>query len=458
MDDLWLQDLQLLFATDDQLQEELDNVCELLNEDAGTAPGDSPPLPMSASTGNAVKKDTTDECGEDARREKSAKETTTKRQRHYIRQRDEIRSLRQQIEHLSALLSDKPRSAMTTYDMPLWERTAKEDLAEKNKSLEENQYLREAIYENATFIEQMQLVFHKKPRLTPHIDIHSEEWKFYKLAAQSSLREAAIHTIADRQYHRMQSAMVQAGVFGRDKPLFQVLVIPDADRPYVQEVLHADLNVPWHLLGAAAWNVFERGDPVDLPLNAVQGYTHIDPNTVYSTCMQERSGMTWHSNMVRKHYVERDRQVIVSRTVLEDAALPHMTKGAIEDRCIWLIVQALPNEPNRCRFTFLQHVFWPTEDVATLEKSTMADLLAYLKDISFQFLPTRPGHLPFTTDIDYASLPFPNMAPFVERGTRFTDTLKTQLNDVIQTFAATSARRHDMTIVGEGDAAIQERS
>ncbi|CAK5006302.1 unnamed protein product [Aphanomyces euteiches] len=113
-----------------------------------------------------MQKDTTDECGEDARREKSAKETTTKRQRHYIRQRDEIRSLRQQIEHLSALLSDKPRSAMTTYDMPLWERTAKEDLAEKNKSLEENQYLREAIYENATFIEQMQLVFHKKPRLT----------------------------------------------------------------------------------------------------------------------------------------------------------------------------------------------------------------------------------------------------------------------------------------------------
>ncbi|KAG9407488.1 hypothetical protein AC1031_002205 [Aphanomyces cochlioides] len=56
--------------------------------------------------------------------------------------------------------------------MSLWERTAKEELAAKEKSLDENEYLREAIYQNATFIEQMQRVFHKKPRLTVRFFLH----------------------------------------------------------------------------------------------------------------------------------------------------------------------------------------------------------------------------------------------------------------------------------------------
>ncbi|KAG9407485.1 hypothetical protein AC1031_002202 [Aphanomyces cochlioides] len=160
-----------------------------------------------------------------------------------------------------------------------------------------------------------------------------------KLAAQASLREAAIHAIADRQYHRMQSAMVKAG-------------------------------------------------PVDLPLHAVQDDAHIDSYTVYSTCMQERNGMAWHSS---KYYIEPDGEVIVSRTVLEDAALPHMTKGAIEDRCMWLVVKALPNEPDRCRFTLLQHLVWPKDEIGTQEMDVVADALARLKKIPFQFFPTCPG-------------------------------------------------------------------
>ncbi|CAK4516441.1 unnamed protein product [Aphanomyces euteiches] len=396
MEDSWLQDLHLLIATDDQLQEELANVCEILDEDIelsfGESPSSSPLSHEPRPTQSTV--DKRREGHEDARKE------TVKRQRSYIRQRDEIHHLRQQVDQLTAVLKRKARNRQA--DISLWERTAREEFTEKTKSMEENKYLRVAIYQNSTFIDQMQRVFLKKPRLTSHIDVHSEEWKYYKLAAQSSLREAAIHAIADRQYHRMQSALVKADVFDRDKPLFIVKAIPHADRSYLLEAIH--------------------------------GHTHIDPNTVYSTCMQERNGMTWHSNMVRKYYVELDCEVIVSRTVFEDAALPHMTKGAIEDRCIWLIVKPLPNELNRCRFTYLQHLFWPKEEVETLGEDVIAEVLAYLNKISFQFLPTRPGQLPLTTDLDYASLPFPKMAAFVERGTRFSDTLKTQLNDVIQQF------------------------
>ncbi|CAK4128239.1 unnamed protein product [Aphanomyces euteiches] len=424
MENPWLQDLQFLIATDDQLQEELVHVCEILEGVSATSlPDDSTPSPTSETFVNPVARDTTDDS-EDAQEEKSSSETT-KRQRYYKRQRDEIHHLRQQVDQLTALLQRKHRCGRT--DESLWERTAIEELAEKTKSMEENAFLREAVGQQATFIEQMQRVFRKKPRLTSHIDIHSEEWKYYKLAAHASLREAAIHAIADRQYHRMQSAMVKAGVFDRETNLFQVKAIPQPDHSYVLEAVHhVDLNAPFRLLGAAAWNVFEGGHPVDLPLHAVQDDTHIDPYTVYSTCMQERNGMTWHSNMVRKYYTEPDREVIVSRTVLEDAALPHMTKGAIEDRCMWCVNLASPLKQ--------RVVVWPKDEIGTQEMDVVADALARLKKIPFQFFPTRPGQIPLTSEIDFASLTYPKMAAFVERGIRFSDTLKLKLNAVIENF------------------------
>ncbi|KAH9113676.1 hypothetical protein LEN26_013113 [Aphanomyces euteiches] len=418
MENPWLQDLQFLIATDDQLQEELVHVCEILEGVSATSlPDDSTPSPTSETFVNPE--------------EKSSSETT-KRQRYYKRQRDEIHHLRQQVDQLTALLQRKQRCGRT--DESLWERTAIEELAEKTKSMEENAFLREAVGQQATFIEQMQRVFRKKPRLTSHIDIHSEEWKYYKLAAHASLREATIHAIADRQYHRMQSAMVKAGVFDRETNLFQVKAISQPDHSYVLEAVHhVDLNAPFRLLGAAAWNVFEGGHPVDLPLHAVQDDTHIDPYTVYSTCMQERNGMTWHSNMVRKYYTEPDREVIVSRTVLEDAALPHMTKGAIEDRCMWCVNLASPLK-QRVVGWLSRHCQMSPTAVGSRFCSIYSDALARLKKIPFQFFPTRPGQIPLTSEIDFASLPYPKMAAFVERGIRFSDTLKLKLNAVIENF------------------------
>ncbi|KAH9067302.1 hypothetical protein Ae201684P_021462 [Aphanomyces euteiches] len=369
MSDTWLQDLRFLIATDDQLQEDLDNICDILVDDAATCPEDASKSSKSALQGSKQPKDT---AGKKIAEEKNCKQNT-KRQRSYERQREEILCLRQQVEELTATLRGQKTDGVTILEMPLWERTAKQELAEKNKSMEENEYLREAVGQHATFIEQMQRVFRKKPRLTSHIDIHSEEWKYYKLAAQTSLREAAIHAIADRH------------------------------------------------------------QPLNLPANAAQSYTHVDPYTVYATYMQERNGQVWHSNMVRKYYVEPDREVIVSRNVYEDAALPQMTKETTEDRCMWLIVKPLADDPNRCRFTLLQYLVWPKEETA-LEADKIDDVLAKLTELCFQFRPASPGHIPLTTDIDLDALPFPTMAAFLERGIRFLDVLKAKLNDVVQHF------------------------
>ncbi|KAG9407502.1 hypothetical protein AC1031_002218 [Aphanomyces cochlioides] len=128
-------------------------------------------------------------------------------------------------------------------------------------------------------------------------------------------------------YHRTQSAMVQAGVFNCEKTLFTARAKLQPDQSYVVEIIHnIELDAPFRVVGEAAWSVFEGDFDFDLPLGAKQTYTRMDPKTVYATFVQETSDhIACHSNTIRKHYTEPDKEVIVSRTVLDDAAVPYMT-------------------------------------------------------------------------------------------------------------------------------------
>ncbi|CAK4517725.1 unnamed protein product [Aphanomyces euteiches] len=396
----WLDDLHLLIATDEQLQQELATVCELFDsDDSLSTVTDTTRRPETTTTAQS----TDDDNGATKRK---------KRKPTYIRQQEEIRQLRQQVDHLTALL----RARQTTDErtppseiLPSWRKTAQSELAMKNKTLQENQHLRHAVGQHATFIEQMQQFFHKKPRLSSHIDLHSEEWQAYKLAAQASLRRAAIHAIADRQYHRMQSAMVQAGVFNCEKTLFTARAKRQPDQSYVVEIIHnIELDAPFRVVGAAAWRVFKGDFDFDLPLGADQTFTRMDPNTVYATFVQETSDcMECHSNMIRKHYREREMEVIVSRTVLDDAAVPYMTKGEIQKP-----IHVAEGAPaiKRCDSVSIQHVCF----VSTPQQ--------------------RRGMLPVAAPIDLSHLPFPKMATFVERGRRFVRLLKGKINDAIQAY------------------------
>ncbi|CAK4081816.1 unnamed protein product [Aphanomyces euteiches] len=184
-----VQDVHLLFATDDQLRDDLAYVCSLLD-----SPERKPSPPSSSIT----------------RTSKSPEESKPTLS-HQDRRKREILELRRQVDILKNQLLDAKQQATGKPDMSAWERAARDQMYAKSKSISENEQLRAQVEENATFIEDMTRVLRKRPRLS--LDVHSEEWKAYKLAAQTSLRTAAIHAIADRQYQQLQTAFIQAGVY-----------------------------------------------------------------------------------------------------------------------------------------------------------------------------------------------------------------------------------------------------
>ncbi|KAG9407478.1 hypothetical protein AC1031_002195 [Aphanomyces cochlioides] len=156
-------------------------------------------------------------------------------------------------------------------------------------------------------------------RMQNHPDVHSEEWKAYKL--QESLRAAAIHAMADRQYNRMNHAFLRADVLKQDDDFFRARLLPQSNGSTVYELIVEEL----------------------------------DPCTVYTRIIAECEGnVEWQSNLIRKYYPRADSSVFVGRTVLEDAVNPPKATDMVEDKWIW--IQVVPVDKSHARITTLVQI------------------------------------------------------------------------------------------------------
>ncbi|CAK4344052.1 unnamed protein product [Aphanomyces euteiches] len=232
------------------------------------------------------------------------------------------------------LREDLAYAVTATPDMSLWERAARDQLYAKSKALCENEQLRAHVEENATFIEEMTRALQKRPRLS--LNSHSEDWKAYKLAAQASLRTAAIHAIADRQYALLDTVFIKSGLFENSEEVIrEELMNQTSGSVLFERVYHVPLAAPFRLIGAAVWGVFNGEHPMTLPEGAEESLEIIDPYTVYRAYRNVDKTAAAYANMIYKYYVEADREVCVWRSVLKDELMPHMTQGTVHDQWGW---------------------------------------------------------------------------------------------------------------------------
>ncbi|KAF0684278.1 Aste57867_23742 [Aphanomyces stellatus] len=350
--DSWdvVRDLHFLFATDTQLQNELTYVCDLLNDPAASllstdttgsptssspAEGETPPLaqPSAARPGSKVNK-------------------------FRERQKREIESLRCEVETLKENILDVKREASLAKcgsASSSWERAAHEELYAKTKALAENARLRADVEQHATFIDDMTRVLRKRPRLSMHTDVASEEWQAYKLAAHASLRVAAIHAIADRQYTRLQPAFIRTGLFDRVEDHMSVAPQRQHDGTVLIEyVYHLTVDAPWRQIGAAVWNVCNGTDGLTLPPGATESTERIDACTAYRAFHRVHADASVHLNLAWKYYVEPTREVVVFRAVLDDALVPRMKDGVVGDEWGWIVVE--PVDEGQCRLRAIMQI------------------------------------------------------------------------------------------------------
>ncbi|KAF0748842.1 hypothetical protein AaE_007228 [Aphanomyces astaci] len=311
-----LKDLHFLIATDQQVQDDFSYLCDLLDETASEQTGGEcasaagfakldlqHTSPTSEATSSIEPSSTTAKTSSTKRKnvEKDNIPPTGARNRFQYRQRQELKALKAQVEELKAQLAaecskSSSRLAALSEASP-WEQAARDELVERNRAHAENKQLKDALGDQSTFVDQMQKLFKKKPRLMAEDPSSLEEWQAYKLAAQHSLRVAAIHAIADRQY------------------------------------FYTKYKVPKH-----------RNASIET----------LDRHTVYQKLAETVGGVTLHSNSIRRYYSSTKRDVIVWRTVLEDALVPHMSRGSVNNEWGWMeVAPTKDGNLNQCRMTFL---------------------------------------------------------------------------------------------------------
>ncbi|CAK4514895.1 unnamed protein product [Aphanomyces euteiches] len=283
-----------------------------------------------------------------------------------------------------------------TSDLSAWKRMAKVERMEKGKAIKENEELREAVAGHATFIESMQKVFEKKPRLEYQFDIYSVEWKAYKLAAEKSLRVAAIHAMADRQYDRMDSAFIRAGLIDQTQDLFRAQFLPQPNGTTVYELVNCvSVAAPFRLLGASIWQAFSSLKSTSCPRDFIETLEIIDPFTVYSRKQMLAKGdakVAWQSNIIRKYFPENDRCVFVARTVLEDELSPPKPTDVVEDKWIWM--EVVPVDLCRCRLIALVQANFGVLPVLNKPSDCTNDVVDLINGLSITEEPLEPSKFP----------------------------------------------------------------
>ncbi|KAF0694510.1 Aste57867_14626 [Aphanomyces stellatus] len=427
-DTLWdiERDLSFLIATDDQLQAELKQVCDLLG-----------------SSGSSGDSDDTEAAAEDkghSRKRKPNVAPAGARNTYQTRQKQEMLELQRQVHALKQQLDATKLQVALQRDLGEWETAARVELYAKKKALEENELLRESTHHNSLFITKMQSLLRKKPRLTMAYDPSSEEWQAYKLAAHASLRIAGIQAIADRQYSRLQTSFINAGIWDRQDNLFCVRPRRDATSVYIEVVHHLKLEAPFHLFGPVVWQLMNGEHPAPLPLGAQRAIENVDADTAYEMYDETTHGFTGHCNTIFKQYAEATRHVVLWRTVLDDALVS--CPGDVEDESAWIVFKADRTNPNQCYMTFLLHAAADPSlfaEVATAPggappSPTIDDVLECLAKLSVEAMPDGLGMHPTPErDVVFDGLPL-SLTTFIRKGKRFERHLASAINATVKEF------------------------
>ncbi|CAK4081824.1 unnamed protein product [Aphanomyces euteiches] len=406
-----LQDHLYLVANDHQFREDLAYVYEILRDDSTSSVDEDSRasngvLSTSFSTGPSYKHATAPATAFPPRQR-----TTEDPRRFEVRQRQEICLLRHQVEALKAHLEYRHKRALIPPSK--WQRVAKIERIEKENILRENARLKQLVHQQATFIVQMENSFRNRPCLSLN-DIQSEEWQNYRLPAQKSLRVEAIHAIADRQLRRMQSTFIKAGVFDTTKYILRINFVPQpGGSALVEFVNNIVLAAPFDIMGTIAWELQSCKAPVDLPEGVSQAVEVIDDQTVY--VMHEDAPRRSCANSIRKRYVEPYRHVIVQRTVQEDALMPQMNRGAVENKSSWMEITPLPEDATKSHMAFVMH--FEMEEVQQNNGPLMKLMASIFDRFTTAYRPAAPGTLPIVTStmFDTTAVPYLHFQSFAER-------------------------------------------
>ncbi|KAF0697879.1 Aste57867_11462 [Aphanomyces stellatus] len=256
---------------------------------------------------------------------------SAKRKRTRTTLKDEIVYLRAKQVDLQAQLDALQAQSMVAQPvLSVWEGRAKDQMQAAQKSRQENAALRTMLHDQLKTAQALERVLKKKPKLEISPDLLAEEWREWRLDTDPARRLHAMTSITDHLYAKMESEFIQCGIYDLLVGQSGISVRTHQNHLWFDYMQCSVVDVPFDRVAAQVWAVacFEVTMASD-DVSAMTGEVleRMD-SMVYNrtlTSVTMANGRVWRNEgrWLFRLYEERDRTVIIYRSILDDPLYPH---------------------------------------------------------------------------------------------------------------------------------------
>ncbi|OQR87225.1 hypothetical protein ACHHYP_09322 [Achlya hypogyna] len=249
---------------------------------------------------------------------------------HYYRkrQKDERQYLHDQVKELSSKLS--VLTAMKNLEADQcshWEKVARTQKLGSQKAALENARLKRALEDQLKLAEALDQLLVKRPRLAvtfPTMD--GIDWKLRKLPADPTRRTSCFHAMLDDAYDHVDTNFLQKGLYDSMEHHRSLDVTANATEDSIVIDVQSVAQIASNYLTCSQnfWSLLTDHEYLNLPNAHLQVLEHFGSDGVYfrhRALMPQKnpySQLLWGV----KRYFEKNRVVLVFKTVLEDQRHP----------------------------------------------------------------------------------------------------------------------------------------
>ncbi|EQC25960.1 hypothetical protein SDRG_16178 [Saprolegnia diclina VS20] len=303
--------------------------------------------------------------------------------------KEELEYLHSKQRYLLTQLKTLQAAVIVPTDDDPWHKRAQNQAQAAQRALQENVRLKAAYEDQLKMIQALERVFQKKPKLTHPTPKHHDllPWRRYMLGVEN--REEDLEAILRHQYDKLDTEFIRHKVY----PLRDSLVGDDTltTREFVEST--AD-NIVLHLVRCKRWPIdyesFSRilWDFVSLNVK-IPVKNKVDSERLQSfqndTLVYTRhTARTWSEHMdippvegrtASMRFVEKDRVVIVWKSIADDALVPFSDQVHVKDnKAGWAVIT--PDGPHGCRLAAYSRLTTPV--LPSMQRGSMTETILSL--------------------------------------------------------------------------------
>ncbi|OQR82343.1 hypothetical protein ACHHYP_16197 [Achlya hypogyna] len=227
-------------------------------------------------------------------------------------------------EQLTAL------QALQPVEVTPWQSRAISQARQVQRSLQENAQLKEEVADQLELIQMLERALQRLPKLSD-FPVNGILWMQAVLGRDR--RCAAAEALMARQYERLEGEWIRLGLFAayeRNELLHKSYIESNDDRLQFNFVHCVAMATDYETMADILWT--------DKTTGKVQ--------TTADAKLPAPSDAKLGSRLILRRYIEKDRIVLLWRSILHDELYPHADGQLIDNRCGWVVVY--PKGPHTC--------------------------------------------------------------------------------------------------------------